>query len=189
MPEATATHSRTAARRQPRSLLAVRIQDDFEEVSEMLRAYSVMTTTLFESTLDHSNSSYGMHLIHKLIMARLDEVAADASVTVTEAYSTRQIATPPQIDADVLVQVHQIVASVFEAAGETVANDGGVDLVSYYYNQLLKKLDGSADLLEVGSLMPWLEMKIRKDLGVIDTVERVATRLSEEEEEVLRKAG
>ncbi len=58
------------------------LQEEFEEISAMLTAYNHMSLALIDGGDDESEYSFGMHLIHKLIMAKLDEVS---SVAMEEA--------------------------------------------------------------------------------------------------------
>ncbi len=64
------------------------------------------------------------------------------------------------------------------------AKEAGIELLEYYsdwseeqkervfyptydqYNELIEKANGSTDLLETGSMLPWLELKIRKEFGL-----------------------
>lgn len=68
------------------------LQEEFEEISAMLTAYNHMSLALIDGGDDESEYSFGMHLIHKLIMAKLDEVAgvamdeADALNPRSDAY-------------------------------------------------------------------------------------------------------
>lgn len=54
------------------------MQEGFEEVTAMLTAYNHMSLALIDTGDNVSQYSFGMHLVHQLIMERLDEVAAAA---------------------------------------------------------------------------------------------------------------
>ena len=54
------------------------LQEEFEDINHMLTAFNHMSLALIDSKEDESNHSYGMLLIHRLIMAKLDEVAGAA---------------------------------------------------------------------------------------------------------------
>lgn len=54
------------------------LQEEFEDIGAMLTAYNEMSLSLLDNDGVNDETSYGMTLIHQLIMAQLDEVAAAA---------------------------------------------------------------------------------------------------------------
>lgn len=72
MPEAVVSNS-TAMSAGQRHL-----KDEIDEVVAMFRAFAEMNLALFEGGEDNSTHCYGIWLIHKLLIDRLDELGKHA---------------------------------------------------------------------------------------------------------------
>ncbi|MBX8801574.1 hypothetical protein HBA92_12490 [Ochrobactrum sp. MR28] len=90
-------------------------------------------------------------------------------VSNDEKNETRRLIQQPLLDKDVIVHISNMIMSAYRATDVDVDDyETAVQIPATavrYYHRLLEKLDGEDDLLIVGSMFPWLEMKIRKDLG------------------------
>lgn len=150
------------------------VQRDFDAVEEMLRAYAMMTNVLFENGDDFSVYSKGIHLIHQLIMLRLDEVADHAGSYINQMKTSRHIQAS---DSDLLQRVGEIVMSAYTDAGWDMRPENMADwsdqILQMYsvtssrlYKDIMAQLDGDTHLISAGSLLPWAEMKLRRELDL-----------------------
>jgi hypothetical protein len=179
MPEAVDSNSIPVARYKRARL---EVEDIFSSPSIMIKAFQEMTCIVVADREDHRDLADGLHLIHELLMRELDEAVEKAreyagNLTISSpAGSSRQMITP--IDPELFGRIGELVDN---AIGRTEADEDGSAYVvktTEYYNELLARLDGETDLIEAASMLPWLELKITRDLADQDAFERALTRLS-----------
>jgi len=125
-----------------------------------------------ESGDDFSLYSKGVHLIHQLIMLRLDETAEQARELIETQARPRSVTQP--VDHDLFNSVQGIVAETLSERGivasasprEWTADESRIilDTTASYYRELVKELGSEASLIEAASLLPWIELRIRKAL-------------------------
>lgn len=142
-----------------------------------LNAHSMMMSVIMETGDDFSLYANGIQLIQRLIMLRLNEVIYDAGQQIEEMHENRRLKEPN--DNELFKRVGNMVANAYVEAGidmnvekMTDWNKGIFELYAStthrYYEDIKAQLDGDTHLLTVGSLLPWLEMKIRKELIGVD---------------------
>lgn len=176
MPEAVNSDSTTVSSSQyDPSILSVK--KGFEEVQHMLNTFNVMTCTLLETKEDNSEHSFGLHLLHGLVMERLDIIANEFEQTLQERQLNHRLVRGSDVYSALIQRIGRIVADAYCSTGRNLVWDEMVDWsredtqaysnsTAHYYRELIDRLEGEDDLLEVGSLLPWLELKIRKDIGL-----------------------
>ncbi|WP_085025316.1 hypothetical protein [Ensifer aridi] len=178
MPEAVASNSIPVSNRQPRYGWKQHFSEEFENIDYMLAAFREMNSALYETKQDHSEVSYGVYLIHGLIMDRLKVVAGEAKQVIANA--TERAALPELesgFDEALLERIGEMAgAALLDAGYELDMEDAttwpeGLMLehtgrIGRFYNELIAKLNeaGRFDLLTVGSLLPWLELRIRREV-------------------------
>lgn len=176
MPEAVASNSIPMPERQPFHQLPSYIQRDFDELQSMLIAFKAMSLCVLDTGENYSGATDGMGAIHKLIMKEMDDWAHHAEMAIKEVSQSGKIDF--ENDRDLLHRVGDIVAAVYCDAGWSMSKDdmgawGIEETRTYsgdtakYYRLLIEKLEGDDSRITAGSWLPWLEMKIRKDIGVI----------------------
>lgn len=150
-----------------------RIQKDVDQVDEMLKAHGQLVAAAMETGDDFSLYSDGIHLIYRLIISRLNEVMDSVGHRIDEMHGSRFLKEPS--DMEVLVRVGQMVASAYADTGVDmdIENQAGwsndvfkvySSATRRYYTELIEQLDGDTHLLTIGSLLPWLELKIRREI-------------------------
>ncbi len=180
MPEAVNSHSTTAFPRQP---LPSEIQDGFEDVSAMLRAYNEMTAGLLNSGEDYSKSSYGIFMIHKLIMERLDEVSeaanpkGQAEKPVHDMARQRPSPSHRAINPDLMHKISQMIVVANADAGRSISDDDLLDQTVQRYNEMIGRLDNGQE--EAENFLPWLEGRIKKEAGTPKRNQGTANRIFE----------
>lgn len=192
MPEAVASNSTRMPEGQPKYGWKQHFSEGYEEVDAMLAAFREMNSALYETKQDHSNESWGIYLIQGLIMDRLKEVSKQVAGYLGTVEPVQKLpALSPGLDAAVLMRIVEIRTQALLDAGVLADRDapwpeglGGNNFqkAGTYYNDLVNKAydEGEIDLLTIGSYLPWLEMRIRRDLGVAPTGEEVQTAHPEE---------
>ncbi|MBB4065699.1 hypothetical protein [Gellertiella hungarica] len=191
MPEAVDSNSTTASKKQrqapegvPRLLssppferLGKRIQRDVDAAQEMLRAHAAMVAVVMESADDFSVYSKGVHLIHQLAMLHLDEALDNARIEIEQMQQGRFVSKP--YDPDLREHVSLMVCAAYSASGVDMDYckmhewDSATcrlygSAVGNYTMALLEKAGDDRHLLSVGSLLPWLEMKIWREIADVD---------------------
>lgn len=81
---------------------------------------------------------------------------------------------------DLFERIGRIVADVYADHSLVVPEPGNGNPTSQYFHIVIRKLEGSRDPFEAGSLLPWIEMKIRADAA------KLATRPRGPQEDSLR---
>jgi len=109
-------------------------------------------TALFELT---ANAAY--RLIDRMISARLERRK------LTEPYDTSLLSN--QMWPELFERIEEIVSNVYADHGLDLPEPGYGRPTSQYFHQVRRKLGASRDQFEAGSLLPWIEMKIRNDAG------------------------
>jgi hypothetical protein len=212
MPEAVASNSIPVSNGQPLIGLSSILSDQFDDVDSMLKAFSTMNSLLLESGEDHSDQSYGVFLIHRLIMARLTEVADMAKAGVRVVKEAEKVAAEYNVGLgddrglwiELVDKVGDLVTNALIDAGIELDGDDVIswpkdlqkrhfDLTLCHYKKMMEKVNRSRDPLEVGSLLPWLELMIRREVLGDDAtkqaaVDRIIERVTEVEGDA-RKAG
>lgn len=178
MPEAVASNSTRLPEDQPLYGWKHQFSVDYEEIDAMLAAFREMSAALYETGEDHSKESFGIYLIQGLIMSRLKEVSEQVAGYLGTIEPVEELpALSPGIDAAVLMRIVEIRTQALLDAGILADRDapwpeglGGNNFqkAGTYYNDLINKAydEGDIDLLTIGSYLPWLEMRIRRDLGI-----------------------
>lgn len=174
MPEAVDSNTTRAPYSQAARSPTSRIADKFADVRDMLEAFNVMAC---EAALDEpvvkGNFVNGMNLLHKLIMEELWELRRQVVATVEQESAGRELAN--HIDTDLWGHITRMVNEAYREAGRSAADDAEwseADSIEFtrrvtrLYNELVARLDGSRHLLDVGSMLPWLELKLRRELGL-----------------------
>lgn len=180
MPEAVVSNSIPMSGRQPRYGWSQYFSEEFENIENMLAAFREMNSALYETKQDHSAVSYGIYLIHGLIMDRLKVVAGEAKQFIAGAADTKSEEMPELgfgVDEALMELIGEIAGAALIDAGYEVDMDDAttwpeglmgehIGRVGRFYNELIAKLkgEGKFDLLTVGSLLPWLELRIRSEV-------------------------
>lgn len=192
MPEAVASNSTRMPEDQPLYGWKHQFSVDYEEIDAMLAAFREMSAALYETGEDHSKDSFGIYLIQGLIMSRLKEVSEQVAGYLGTIEPVQELpALSPGLDAAVLMRIVEIRTQALLDAGVLADRNApwpeglGEDnfgKAGTYYNDLISKVydEGDIDLLTIGSYLPWLEMRIRRDLGVAPTGEEGQTARVEE---------
>lgn len=191
MPEAVASNSTRMPGGQPPYGWKQRFSEGYEEVDAMLAAFREMNSALYETKQDHSRESWGIYLIQGLIMDRLNAVSDQVRGYLGLVEPMKLTGLERGLDTAVLMRIFDIRAQALLDAGEVTDLDGpwpegvGADnskWAAIYYNALVAKAleEGPADLLTIGSYLPWLEMRIRRDLGVASSGEQAPSARSDE---------
>ena len=153
------------------------VEKDYQAVVEMIQAYGVMVQTVIENGDDFSLYANGIHKIHRLILLRLDALVSDLDKLI-DSMADGQFLKGKSL-TDLLQRVGRIVAAAYAETGIEVdveqlfkRGDGKPDDYTFtttkYFRELVAKLEGDNHLLTVGSLLPWLEMKIWREVAGID---------------------
>lgn len=177
MPEAVASNSRAVPERQQVPMSAGEILDQLEEVSSAIYALgSFLADHLFHT--DEVDIGNGVTFLFGQQVQRLNAATLEArrhfDLPQAEApESARHLNRP--IDSDVFKRVSKMVHDAYFDLGkgplwerDAPGNDKGSERIGragHYYNLLMARLEGETHLLDVGSLFPWLELTIRRDLG------------------------
>lgn len=176
MPEAVASNNISASKRQPDNRTSEQVNadlsDQFEDVREILRAYNIMTCAIIDTGVNQARYTDGFRLIHELIMDRVMQTNREALSQLTDRAGGRKVQKP--IDGDLLAKITTIIVTAYADIGRVISDDAtkwsDQDYEDVYvsavgrYNALMSKLRGTDDLLEAGSLLPWLELKIRREI-------------------------
>lgn len=180
MPEAVFSNSTPAFKRQSgfaQRLDASYIADKFDDLTSMLRAYGAMTNAVIDMKDAYSgtkNLTYGMGLLHSLIINDVEEFATYIKDGLDSVEEGRELKRP--MDADLLGRIITMRVEAYHEAGRDISDNASewseddtadvFDRAQSQHGELLAKLDGSGHLLDAGSLLPWLELKIRREVGL-----------------------
>ncbi|MBT9373436.1 hypothetical protein [Rhizobium sp. CSW-27] len=107
-------------------------------------------TALFELT---ANAAF--RLIDRMISARLERQK------LNEPYNPALIRN--QLWPELFERIDDIVSTVYADHGLNLPEPGNGRPTSQYFHMVRHKLGASRDQFEAGSLLPWIEMKIRRD--------------------------
>lgn len=150
------------------------IQRDFDAAEEMLKAHGTMVAAIMETGDDLSFYANGIHLIYRLILLRMNEVIDHAGQQINAMHGSRFL-KETTTDIELMERIGQIVADVYCDAGHDMdrTNIGNwprdmlniyASATSRYYRELVERAEGDNHLLTIGSLLPWLELKIRREI-------------------------
>lgn len=176
MPEAVVSNSTRTPTGQPKFGWKRHFSEGFEDVDAMLSAFREMNSALYETKQDHSHESRGIYLIQGLIMDRLRLVSDEITAYVGQEEASVPTMLGRGIDLAIWQQINNMDARVLLDAGmiddpdgpwPDGVSDGHAERVARGYNDIVTKAqeDGSVDLLTIGSYLPWLELRIRREIG------------------------
>ncbi|MDR6667237.1 hypothetical protein [Rhizobium sp. 1399] len=106
------------------------------------------------------------------LTALLNLTATMAFALVDRMITARLAGTKPETAApsgkvtiwpDLFQRIGKIVDDVYADHRLSVPEPGNANPTSQYFHMVIRKLEGSRDPFEAGSLLPWIEMKIRAD--------------------------
>lgn len=202
MPEAVASNSTPAPegasiperiRRRPKGIPALSeqfyfqklppyVEENYEAVVNMIKAHGVMVQAVMENGDDFSLYADGIHQIYRLILMRLDAVVETVDHYI-DKMAGRELAQGESY-GDLMERVGQIVAAAYTEAGVEMdleqqlewskdRSDTYFKTTAHYLRELNAKMEGGDNhLLTAGSLLPWLELKIWREVAGIDLAER-----------------
>ena len=184
MPEAVASNSIPLFERQPSENLDVLASLDAE--IDRLESLHYLTTLAFSYVYEKPIAA-GMKGMLRHEVERLRGLAAlIREKRPMPAASPRFAGSKVSIWPELFVKVRNVVIDVFRDAGRELPegdeaswdDEGGVvreivTMTSAYHNELLAALGGSRDAFEAGSMLPWIELRIRREVGV--ETEKAAT--------------
>jgi len=98
-------------------------------------------------------------LVDRLITARLAGAKPEAVAP------SGKVAMWP----DLFERIGRIVDDVYADHSLVVPEPGNGNPTSQYFHMVIRKLEGSRNPFEAGSLLPWIEMKIRADAAKLAT--------------------
>jgi hypothetical protein len=164
--------------------------DQFGDVAEMLDALAYMTTSMLDIRRDSADHSFGVHLIHKLIMRQFHQAVetaedqiAELTAAVNEAHRQYDHATRNRAERTADGALHSsgvwllltgrlitIVLNAWREAG--IEPDEGnqeqrrkvIGMAEDFGRKIMDQLEDRSDPVEAGSFLPWAEMKIRQEL-------------------------
>lgn len=175
------------------------ISTDFENVGFMLSALAESACLALEADLLPDHFSAGLHDLFRVALGRLDQ----AITQLNQAWADEKASIK---EGPRLTHPNTFVRTRISCIGINALRDAGHDInpqdvttwddpillehlsrVDRYYDDLLGKLEeeGRNDLLTIGSYLPWLEMRIRRELGVA-TVDLETQPISDDNGQSLR---
>lgn len=161
----------------PFERLSSYVQRDVDAAQEMLWAHAAMVAVVMESGEDFSLYSNGVQLLHQLAMFRLDEALDSARSEIERMQAGRFLENPH--DGELQDRIVSMVCAAYSASGVDMDYDNlsnwDIATCRLYssavakYTRLLREKSGEdTHLLSVGSLLPWLEMRIWREIAGID---------------------
>lgn len=159
------------------------MRTDFENVHLMLEALAESACLAIEADALPDHFSAGLAELFRRALSEFDELSDKLFSLVMQGSSQSRPNTlndkkhDPTIWTELMGRVASIVRNVMADAGAHVpeddfsewseaASDQYFSLMANHYNNLMEKLDGVRDPFEAGSLLPWVEMAIRREIGI-----------------------
>lgn len=172
MPEAVASNSTTAPKRNPASM----VLDALDEVQYRLAALAKMIV----ETLDNSELVDIGEGVNLLFDREIEEIKDIRSLLLADVFRLQALFPETSRKPSFITELAERITRMRVEA----AKEAGIELPEYFsdwseeqkervfyptyaqYNELIERANGSTDLLEIGSMLPWLELKIRKEFGL-----------------------
>ncbi|KAB2752254.1 hypothetical protein [Brucella anthropi] len=172
MPEAVASNSTTAPKRNPASV----VLDALEQIQHRLTALAHMVG----ETLDNSELIEIGVGARSLFDKEVESIKNVRSLLLADVFRLQALFPETSRKPSFITGLAERITKMRVEA----ANEAGYELPEYFsdwseeqkgrvfyptydqYNELLERANGSTDLLEIGSMLPWLELKIRKEFGL-----------------------